>query len=76
MFDATELNRRQWLETSAGILSAVVCGVRGSARAADAKRPRVAAVITEFTYRSHAHVILENFLEPYLLQRPVDRPRS
>jgi hypothetical protein len=27
---------------------------------------RVAAVITEFTYRSHAHVILENFLEPYL----------
>jgi len=27
---------------------------------------RVAAVITEFTYRSHAHVHLENFLEPYL----------
>src|SRR5439155_6706589 len=24
-----------------------------------------AAVFTEFTYRSHAHVILENFLEPY-----------
>src|SRR6187455_3330139 len=30
------------------------------------KRPKVAAVFTEFTYRSHAHVILENFLEPYL----------
>lgn len=29
-------------------------------------RPRIAAVITEFTYRSHAHVILENFLKPYL----------
>ena len=29
-------------------------------------RPKVAAVFTEFTYRSHAHVILENFLEPYL----------
>ena len=27
---------------------------------------KVAAVVTEFTYRSHAHVILENFLEPYL----------
>jgi hypothetical protein len=27
---------------------------------------RVAAVVTAFTYRSHAHVILENFLEPYL----------
>src|SRR5262245_61229408 len=30
------------------------------------KRPKVAAIFTEFTYRSHAHVILENFLEPYL----------
>lgn len=30
------------------------------------RRLRVAAVITEYTYRSHAHVILENFLEPYL----------
>jgi len=29
------------------------------------QRPRVAALVTEFTYRSHAHVILENFLEPY-----------
>jgi hypothetical protein len=29
-------------------------------------RPKVAAVFTEFTNRSHAHVILENFLEPYL----------
>lgn len=27
---------------------------------------RVAAVLTCFTYRSHAHVILENFLEDYL----------
>ena len=26
----------------------------------------MAAVFTEFTYRSHAHVLLENFLEPYL----------
>ena len=37
------------------------------------KRPRVAAVFTEFTYRSHAHVILENFLEPYLFNgKPTD----
>jgi hypothetical protein len=36
-------------------------------------KPRVAAVVTEFTYRSHAHVILENFLEPYLFNgRRVD----
>jgi hypothetical protein len=31
-----------------------------------AKRLRIAAVVTEYSYRSHAHVILENFLEPYL----------
>ena len=30
------------------------------------KRLKVAAVVTAFTYRSHAHVILENFTEPYL----------
>jgi hypothetical protein len=34
--------------------------------AAPRRRPRVAAIFTEFTYRSHAHVILENFLHPYL----------
>lgn len=34
--------------------------------AAPVARRRVAAVVTEFTHRSHAHVILENFLEPYL----------
>jgi hypothetical protein len=38
-----------------GLLAAQVSG----------KRLRVAAVLTEFTHRSHAHVILENFLEPY-----------
>ena len=30
------------------------------------RRPKVAAIFTEFTFRSHAHVLLENFLEPYL----------
>jgi len=29
------------------------------------KRPRIAVALTEFSYRSHAHVILENFLKPY-----------
>ena len=36
------------------------------ALAAGSKRLKVAAVITAFTYRSHAHVILENFVAPYL----------
>jgi hypothetical protein len=30
------------------------------------KRMKVAAIFTAFTYRSHAHVLLENFLESYL----------
>lgn len=34
--------------------------------AARPRRLRVAAIVTEYTYRSHAHVLLENFLEPYL----------
>jgi hypothetical protein len=34
--------------------------------AAPEKPPRIAAVITAMQHRWHAHVILENFLEPYL----------
>jgi len=63
--DSNQLNRRQWMGTTAGALSLAACGDLHHIRAADAKRPRIAAVITEFTHRSHAHVILENFLEPY-----------
>jgi hypothetical protein len=35
-------------------------------RADAGRRIKVAAVFTAFAYRWHAHVILENFLEPYL----------
>ncbi|MDP6444128.1 MAG: hypothetical protein QF805_10095, partial [Pirellulaceae bacterium] len=38
------------------------------------KRPRVAAVFTVFTYRSHGHVILENFLEKYLFNGKLTDP--
>ncbi|MBS0261943.1 MAG: hypothetical protein JSS02_08295 [Planctomycetes bacterium] len=46
-------------------------------QAGGAPRPKIAAVITACFYRSHGHVILENFLEPYLfngrlLKSPVD----
>ena len=38
-----------------------------SALAAEPKKcPKVAAIFTVLHHRSHAHVILENFLEPYL----------
>src|SRR5262245_41547356 len=37
-------------------------------------RPKVAAVFTDFRYRYHAHVILENFLEPYLFNGETTDP--
>jgi hypothetical protein len=37
-------------------------------------RPKVAAVFTDFRHRLHAHVILENFLEPYLFCGRVTDP--
>ena len=36
-------------------------------------RLKVAAVLTAYTYRSHAHVLLENFLEPYLFNGKLTR---
>ncbi len=65
MTDLNRLNRRQWLGAMAGAVSLTACGGTRLLGSAKAKRPRIAAVVTEFTYRSHAHVILENFLEPY-----------
>jgi hypothetical protein len=44
----------------------VASGLPINLRASEDKRLKVAAVVTAFTYRSHAHVILENFTERYL----------
>jgi len=38
------------------------------------QRPRVAALLTQFFHRSHAHVILENFLRPYLFNGQMSDP--
>lgn len=62
-------SRRAFLkQTSAyGLVAAgATIWPRAVAAAPETIRLKVAAVITEFTYRSHAHVILENFLKPYL----------
>ena len=64
----TRASRREFLATTgSGVLlgPAIVrgAGIFGRPRR---DRIRVAAILTEFTYRSHAHVILENFLGPYL----------
>lgn len=67
------LNRRQWLGKTAGALSLAV-GASRLARGAEPRRPRVAVIITECTYRSHAHVILENFVEPYYFNGELTDP--
>lgn len=60
--------RREFLRTSgavvaAGMLPQLGRVVRGAEPAKS--KLKVAAVFTEFSPRSHAHVILENFLGPY-----------
>lgn len=60
------VDRREFLHAAGAGLAGLSLAAR-PALAADPPRPiKVAAIVTEFTYRSHAHVILENFLEPYL----------
>ncbi len=59
--------RRQFMAASGALLgSGPFVSPHLLTAAAPKKRPRVAAIYTVFTYRSHAHVILENFLETYL----------
>ena len=53
--------RRSFLAAS----GAALAGVTGASAATPFRRPRVAAVYTVCTHRSHANVILENFLESY-----------
>lgn len=49
-------------------------GATGTSGRGGRVRPRVAAVITECRFRSHAHVILENFVEPYLFNGVLHEP--
>ncbi len=67
--DPARPSRRGFMErASLGLAGTIFGRMAGSALAGvdSPGRLRVAAVVTEFSYRSHAHVILENFLEPYL----------
>lgn len=69
--DLGTIGRREWLVQAglaAGAMfgSSLLPGARLIAADKPGKKVRVAAIFTEFSYRSHAHVILENFLKPYL----------
>ncbi len=69
--------RRQFLATSAsGLTAASLWSVAGAPlRAAAGQQPlKVAVLITTFFPRSHAHVIMENFVQPYLFNGQVVNP--
>ena len=69
------LTRRDLLKSTA--LSAVAAPLLaecGWAESQPVKRPKVAAVFTAMAHRLHAHVILENFLEPYLFNGKLTDP--
>ena len=67
------LSRRGFLVGAAGGALAITDPLGWLQAAEEGRRPKVAAVFTECTYRSHAHVILENFLEPYLFNGNLTR---
>ncbi|MBX3414433.1 MAG: twin-arginine translocation signal domain-containing protein [Pirellulales bacterium] len=69
------LNRRRFLQgaLAAGAAGAIAPSFMRPAFAAASARPKVGVVLTEFSYRSHAHVILENCVQPYLFNgQPTD----
>jgi hypothetical protein len=77
-FSEWKLSRRGFLLSAAsGIGGAVLTSKElraGGFKKKEKKRPKVAAVFTTCTHRSHAHVILENFLEPYLFNGKLTDP--
>lgn len=63
----SHVTRRRFLQATGAAVGSTVWPLgAGRLWGEKKRRPKVAAVFTEFTYRSHAHVILENFLVPYL----------
>ncbi len=64
-------SRRRFLLTTPALVG--LSGCREAVPPADGKI-RIAALLTSFYHRSHAHVILENFLVPYLFNGEVVDP--
>src|SRR5262245_12461086 len=62
------ITRRELL---AGTVALPLAGLNA---AQPARRRRIAAIYTVFTHRSHAHVILEKFLRPYLFNGKLVEP--
>jgi hypothetical protein len=62
------MHRRSWLATTGGVLLGSHLRLLDAHESTPVTRPKVAAIVTHFAYREHAHVILENFLVPYLFK--------
>ena len=60
------VGRREFLRQGGAFAGALLLASAVPAAVASGRRLKVAAVVTTFFYRSHAHVILENFVRPYL----------
>ena len=76
MKDFSVQSRRDFLASAATAAGScmLVPGLQ-SLQAAEADKPiKVATLITSFFRASHAHVILENFLYPYLFNGKVTQP--
>jgi len=65
-------SRRKFLQSTAAMSALSL--LDHPVHAENKKRLKVAAIFTEMTYRSHAHVLLENFLEPYYFNGHVTDP--
>ncbi len=75
----TRESRRTFLSRSAAMAGGMWLSTLPDAGerlfAADAaKPPRVAVLITTFFFKSHAHVLMENFVQPYLFNGKVTQP--
>jgi hypothetical protein len=68
------VSRRGFLQSTGIVLGGTALAQAGTALTAAERRPRVAAIFTVCRYRSHAHVLLENFLEPYLFNGRLTEP--
>ena len=72
------VSRRQFLQHSVAGTALWAANqplvVLGEPGLREIRRPKVAAVFTEFRFRSHAYNILENFMGPYLFSGVVTDP--
>ena len=76
MSTQAKIGRREFIRRSGKFAGGLLASSAFSfpTPAASHKRLKVGAVITAFTYRSHAHVILENFVAPYLFNGKSSSP--